>query len=106
MLKYHGWQAMNIFHRVWRNWARRHRSRTNIALHAVGIPTKLAGVPAAIAGYYLLAVVLIVVGFGLQFLGHWIEGTRSGERMLVRRVFGRGREGVPCDGCERTGIGD
>jgi uncharacterized membrane protein YGL010W len=81
---------MNVFARAWRRWASRHRSPTNIALHAVGIPAKLGAIPAAILGRWLLVPILFAVGLGLQFLGHYIEGSRSGEELLLRRVFRRG----------------
>jgi hypothetical protein len=32
---------------------------------------------------------MFVGGYALQFLGHLIEGNRSGEEMLVRRLAGR-----------------
>jgi len=32
---------------------------------------------------------MFAAGYALQFVGHLIEGNRSGEEMLLRRLFGR-----------------
>lgn len=78
---------MNVLGGAWRNWASRHRRPVNIALHAVGIPVKLAAVPAAILRWWLAALLLLAAGLGLQLLGHFVEGNRSGEELLFRRLF-------------------
>jgi len=71
------------------NWVARHRNRTNFLLHMAGIPATIAAVPVAILGYYLLAAGLFVGGYALQFLGHIVEGNRSGEETLLRRLVKR-----------------
>jgi len=75
--------------RMWRNWRNRHRSPTSFVLHATGIPLTVAAIPAALAEMWLLAVGLLVGGYGLQFVGHIVEGNRSGEEILLRRIVGR-----------------
>ena len=73
-----------------RNWRSRHRNRTSFLLHMVGIPACFLAAPVLlILGYWLLAVVMFVGGYALQFVGHFIEGNRSGEEIFLRRLFGR-----------------
>jgi uncharacterized membrane protein YGL010W len=68
-------------------WLRRHRNPTNLLLHMAGIPATIVAVPAALLGPWALAVGLFVGGYALQFLGHAIEGSRSGEEELVRKLL-------------------
>ena len=75
--------------RMVRNWRGRHRNRTNLLLHAAGIPATVVAVPLAALGQWLLATGLFVGGYALQFLGHLVEGNRSGEEILVRRLLRR-----------------
>ena len=72
-----------------RNWMARHRNRTNFLLHMAGIPATVAAIPLAVLGYWLLAGGLFVGGYALQFLGHIVEGNRSGEEALLRRILKR-----------------
>jgi len=71
------------------NWIARHRNRTNFLLHMAGIPATVAAVPVAVLGNFLLAAGLLVAGYALQFLGHFVEGNRSGEELLLRRLLKR-----------------
>jgi hypothetical protein len=72
------------------DWRKRHRNSTSFYLHMVGIPACFVGAPILlILKQWLLAVVLFVGGYALQFLGHLIEGNRSGEEMLLRRLLGK-----------------
>ena len=75
--------------RMWRNWLGRHRNATNLALHAAGVPMTVAAVPLALARQWLLAAGLFLGGYALQLLGHIVEGNRSGEEKLLRRLIGR-----------------
>jgi len=75
--------------RMIRNWRGRHRNPVNFALHAAGIPATVAAVPLAVLGHWMLAAGLFVGGYALQFLGHVVEGNRSGEENLFRRLIGR-----------------
>ena len=75
--------------RMLRNWLSRHRNRTNFVLHAAGIPATVAAVPLAVMNHWLLAGGLFVGGYALQFLGHVVEGNRSGEETLIRRLLRR-----------------
>jgi uncharacterized membrane protein YGL010W len=73
-----------------RNWRRRHQNRTSVLLHMLGIPACFLAAPALLVlGHWLPAMVSFVAGYALQFLGHLIEGNRSGEEMLLRRLLRR-----------------
>ncbi len=72
-----------------RNWLARHRRPANFWLHMAGIPATVAAIPLAVLGYLLPAAALFVGGYALQFIGHAVEGNRSGEEMLLRRLIGR-----------------
>jgi len=70
------------------DWRSRHRNTTNFYLHMLGIPACFLAAPVLlILRQWILAAVLFVAGYGLQFLGHLIEGNRSGEEMLLRRLL-------------------
>lgn len=74
-------------------WLSRHHNRTSFALHMVGIPACFVAAPVLlILGLWLAAGLCFVGGYALQFLGHAIEGNRSGEEMLLRRLLGRGKK--------------
>ncbi|HAU38899.1 MAG TPA: hypothetical protein DCX07_14440 [Phycisphaerales bacterium] len=72
------------------NWFKRHRNPTSFWLHMVGIPACFVAAPAALLlKQWWTALALFVGGYALQFLGHLVEGNRSGEEMLLRRLLGR-----------------
>ena len=74
-----------------RRWLARHRNPTNFLLHLAGIPATVLAVPAAVLGHWLIAAGLFVGGYALQFLGHIVEGSRSGEEELLRKILARTR---------------
>jgi len=72
------------------NWLKRHRNATNFFLHMIGIPACFVAAPLfLILGRCWLALALFVAGYALQFIGHLVEGNRSGEEMLFRRLLAR-----------------
>ncbi len=72
------------------NWMNRHRNPANFWIHMVGIPASFVAAPVLlIFQQWALAGVFFVGGYVLQFIGHRVEGNRSGEEMLVRRLMGR-----------------
>ena len=74
------------------NWKKRHRNRTHFWIHMVGIPASFVAAPAfLILGHGWLALSAFLAGYALQFLGHLVEGNRSGEEELVRRILGGSR---------------
>lgn len=73
-----------------RSWRSRHRHPVSFALHMVGIPACFVAAPIlAVLGQWLWAAGAFVGGYALQFLGHFMEGNRSGEEMLLRKLLGR-----------------
>jgi uncharacterized membrane protein YGL010W len=76
------------------NWRKRHRNATNFYLHLIGIPSCFVAAPVLAAlGSYWLALAVFAAGYALQFVGHLVEGNRSGEEQLIRRLLGRRRRG-------------
>ena len=72
------------------NWLRRHRNRTSLCLHAMGIPACFAAAPILLCfRQWWAAGICFVGGYVLQIVGHVIEGNRSGEEMFLRRLLGR-----------------
>jgi len=61
-----------------------------VCLHAVGIPACFVAAPILLCfrqGW--AAGICFAAGYVLQMVGHVIEGNRSGEEMLLRRLLGR-----------------
>ena len=74
------------------NWKRRHRNRTNFWLHMVGIPASFVAAPAMlIFRQWWPAAAAFAAGYALQFVGHLVEGNRSGEEELLRRLLERAK---------------
>ncbi|MGB2823560.1 MAG: Mpo1-like protein [Phycisphaerae bacterium] len=70
------------------NWRKRHRNTTSFYLHMLGIPACFLAAPVLlILRQWVLAAVVFVAGYALQFIGHLIEGNRSGEEILIRRLM-------------------
>jgi len=77
------------------NWYSRHRNPLNFWLHMAGIPACFVAAPLLlILARPWWALGLFVGGYVLQFVGHAIEGNRSGEEQLVRRLLRRGDSGA------------
>ena len=75
---------------LYARWRKRHRNTASLALHLLGIPACFVAAPVLlILGQWGPALVLFVAGYVLQFVGHLIEGNRSGEELLLRRLLGR-----------------
>lgn len=80
------------------DWIERHRNPPSFALHLVGIPLTIIGtllLPVYLLMWsrttFLFALALFLGGFGLQFLGHAIDGTEPGEIRGLRTWWGRRR---------------
>ena len=79
-----------LFNKAINNWRSRHENHTSFWLHMVGMPACFIAAPAmAIVGQGWMAGALFVGGYALQFLGHTIEGNRSGEEMFLRKLLSR-----------------
>ena len=65
---------------VWiRQYASSHQNPVNRICHTIGIPLIAASIPLALAsplvsGLWILPASLFVIGWILQFIGHWFEG--------------------------------
>ncbi len=80
------------------DWMERHRNQASFALHLIGIPLTIIGtlllpvyVVMASIPLFLLALTFFLGGFGLQFLGHAVDGTEPGEIRALRTWWGRRR---------------
>ena len=72
------------------NWRKRHRNATSFWLHMIGIPACFVIAPVLlIFKMWWIAFAMFVGGYALQFIGHLVEGNRSGEEMLVRRLMAK-----------------
>jgi len=72
------------------NWLERHKNPTSFWLHMIGIPACFIVTPILLClREWWIAIAMFVGGYVLQFLGHLIEGNRSGEEMLLRRLLGK-----------------
>ena len=74
------------------NWIERHRDPRSFVLHIFGIPGTILGVllmPIYVMlmspTLFVFALVMFVGGFGLQFLGHALDGSEPGEIRALRR---------------------
>lgn len=80
---------------IWlREWMRRHQNPISFALHLFGIPMTIAAIVVLLVDVssvsaWIWATVLFVGGYGLQFLGHAIEGNDAGELILVKKWLGK-----------------
>ncbi len=73
-----------------RNWLDRHKSPASFWLHMMGVPACFVAAPAMLVlQEWVLAGVLFVGGYAMQFLGHLAEGNTSGEGQLLRKLMGR-----------------
>ena len=71
------------------NWRKRHLNPVSFGLHMVVIPACFVAAPVLlICRMWWWALGCFVGGYILQFVGHAIEHNRSGEEMLLRRIFG------------------
>ncbi len=54
----------------------------------MGIPACFIAAPVfLILREYWFALVMFVAGYAIQFIGHLVEGNRSGEEMLLRGIL-------------------
>ncbi len=71
-------------------WLARHRNPMSFWLHLLGMPCCFIVAPVFLfMRFWLLSALFFVAGYALQFLGHLVEGNRSGEEMVIRRILKR-----------------
>jgi hypothetical protein len=69
-------------------WLERHKNPTSFWLHMLGIPACFLVAPLLLClQKWWPAGCFFVGGYALQFIGHLIEGNRSGEGILLRRLL-------------------
>jgi hypothetical protein len=72
------------------NYLARHQHPINLWLHIVGLPvTFVVPVVLLIEKQSGWALASFLIGYGLQFLGHAIEGNDAGEMILVKKLLGK-----------------
>ncbi len=78
------------------DWRQRHRHPVSFWLHMVGIPLAIAAVVVAVVqlgqgrwDLWWRPVVLLVLGYVLQWIGHRLEGNDLGEIILIKKWLGR-----------------
>jgi len=71
------------------SWLVRHQNPFNFAIHMVGIPVAVAGIPLLflVTPWYWGAGAM-VFGYFLQWLGHHVEGNDVGEWAGIKRLLG------------------
>lgn len=82
-------------HRLISHWMDRHPGRASFVLHMIGIPPTILGVLllSLYIGFwswstFLLAILLFLGGYLLQFAGHGLERTDPGEIIFLKRKLG------------------
>ena len=69
--------------KTWDEWitqyAQSHQHPVNRVCHTIGIPLIAVSIPLLVLGFvvsgvWLLAVMMFIVGWVFQFVGHWFEG--------------------------------
>ncbi len=69
------------------DYCQRHAHPLNAILHILGVPAAFYGFYLLFCGQFLSALVLIVVGYLLQYLGHQAQGNEVGEVTLIKHVW-------------------
>ncbi len=74
------------------NWLERHRHPFNRGIHLLGIPLALIAAPVLLFtrpwDEWYWAALAFVGGYGLQWLGHRVEGNDLGEWAAIKRGLG------------------
>jgi hypothetical protein len=87
---------LKILQNYLRNYTSNHRNAGNRAFHLIGIPlAPWGGLYLLIRGRIAAAFAALVIGYGLQWIGHQIEGNQMGDWVLIKQLVGhalRGRE--------------
>jgi 2-hydroxy-palmitic acid dioxygenase Mpo1-like len=70
------------------SWLVRHQHPFNFAIHLIGIPVAVAGIPLLFLAPWYWGVGALVFGYFLQWLGHRVEGNDVGEWAGIKRLLG------------------
>ncbi|HEV3144573.1 MAG TPA: Mpo1-like protein [Gemmataceae bacterium] len=77
-----------LVNRAWHNWRLRHQDRRNFAIHMLGIPLAVAGLALLFFLPWYWGISAIVLGYVLQWIGHYWEGNDLGEWAAIKRLLG------------------
>lgn len=79
-----------MIRRFLKNYLPRHRNRCNQYLHLLGVPLTFVGTPYCVVSgtAWYWPVGCFLVGYGLQFAGHAVEGNDAGEVVFLKKAFG------------------
>lgn len=77
-----------------KEWLKRHQNPISFVLHMIGIPMTIVAIvllalDVSSMSMWVWATLLFVGGYGLQFVGHAIEGNDAGELILVKKWLGK-----------------
>jgi hypothetical protein len=80
---------LEILRKYLREYMSNHRNGANRALHVVGVPlAPWGGLYLLVTGRFTAALGALVVGYGLQWIGHRIEGNEMGDLRLIKQLVG------------------
>src|SRR5262245_12391127 len=82
-----GRPALRFLHKRLDGWLVRHQHPFNFAIHLIGIPVAVAGIPLLFIWPWW-GVAALVLGYFLQWLGHHVEGNDVGEWAGIKRLLG------------------
>ena len=74
--------------RAWNNWRKRHQDWRNFTIHMLGIPLAVAGLVVLFFLPWYWGVSAIILGYILQWIGHYWEGNDLGEWAAIKRLLG------------------
>jgi hypothetical protein len=74
--------------KILHNWLQRHRHPLNFWIHLIGIPLAVAGVVLFFFVAWYWALTALILAYGLQYLGHRVEGNDVGEWAAIKRLLG------------------
>jgi hypothetical protein len=78
----------------WNHYLSRHQHPASRILHLIGVPMTIAAAVLAMLAIegstqnVWVALILVLVGFLLQWIGHLIEGNDMGELILIKKWMG------------------
>jgi hypothetical protein len=71
------------------DYCQRHANPVNAFLHILGVPAVFIGLYDLCTGKVWRALILIAVGYFLQYLGHRAQGNEVGEVTLIKLLWKR-----------------
>jgi hypothetical protein len=79
--------VLKIIGNYLRNYMSNHRHVGNRVLHVAGVPlAPWGGLVLLVTGNFAWALLAFVLGYGLQWIGHRIEGNEMGDWVLAKQI--------------------